>query len=456
MTAAERAALELSKRALARARPGEQAQATVVAERSLLSRFSDSRPTQATALDDLTCELTIVSGGRAASATTNRTDDGALERLAQTARSAVEAASRRGQASHPGLAQPPQLRPARPGADPETAQLDPRAVAEAVEVIFEEAERHRVTCHGVCTSGEVTTAISSSTGVELAETTTDAFVKVTAQAERQRTGYASATAHALPDCDARAVCERAAAKAGVGAATESLAGGRYPVVFEPAAVAELCDWLGRLAFNGLAYAEGRSALCGKLGSRVAGESIQLADSPAHPQTIARSFDFEATPKRELWLLEDGVAASVCHDRKTGWLAGSQSTGHALAPGGAPYGAVPTNLCLSGQSEGSVADLCRPIEHGVYVTRLWYTNPVRPHETLITGLTRDGTFLIQDGVIGAPLADMRLTDSVLSIFSGAATLGGLPELVGEGEFYGRRFASGVLCPALRADAVRLDP
>ena len=90
---------------------------------------------------------------------------------------------------------------------------------------------------------------------------------------------------------------------------------------------------------------------------------------------------------------------------------------------------------------------------MYVTRLWYANVVRPKETLITAVTRDGTFLIEDGRITRPLRDLRVTDSVLRILSGASALSGEQKLASDGEFYGRRFAFGVVCPAIRADAVR---
>ena len=96
---------------------------------------------------------------------------------------------------------------------------------------------------------------------------------------------------------------------------------------------------------------------------------------------------------------------------------------------------------------------RPVERGVYVTRLWYANVVRPKETLITAVTRDGTFLIEDGRVTRPLRDLRLTDSVLGILSRTQALGRDQTLTSDGEFYGRRFAYGVVCPALRADAVR---
>jgi predicted Zn-dependent protease len=109
--------------------------------------------------------------------------------------------------------------------------------------------------------------------------------------------------------------------------------------------------------------------------------------------------------------------------------------------------------LAGGGAADERGLCRPIERGVYVTRLWYTNPVRPKETLLTGMTRDGTFLIEDGEVTRPLADLRFTDRVLDMLERAEELSARPVLTSEGEFYGRRFATGVVCPAMRVGSLR---
>ncbi len=145
-----------------------------------------------------------------------------------------------------------------------------------------------------------------------------------------------------------------------------------------------------------------------------------------------------------------------HDRRSAALAGgaTRSTGHATQAGGSPFGPVPTNLVLRGGDAAGVAELAAPIERGIYVTRLWYVNAVREKETLLTGMTREGTFLIEDGAITRPLRDVRFTDSILRLLEATEALTAEQRLVGEGEFYGRRFAQGTVCPALRADGFRV--
>ena len=145
-----------------------------------------------------------------------------------------------------------------------------------------------------------------------------------------------------------------------------------------------------------------------------------------------------------------------HDRRSAARAGggTRSTGHALAPGGSPHGPVPTNLVLIGGGAADERELAAPIEHGLYVTRLWYVNPVHERSALLTGTTRDGTFLIEDGEITRPAQDVRFTDSILRVLEGTQALTAQQRLVSEADFYGRRFAFGVVCPALRAAGLRV--
>jgi predicted Zn-dependent protease len=446
--------LELAERALAAARAGDGgALASVTNERSLMLRYALSRPTQATAVDDLTVEIAIVRGGRVGTASTNETDDDALARCAREAEAAAEAMARSaGDESFPGFPEPAPVR----GADTfdlETAALDASVGGAALTTAFEVAQRRGVEAHGTWTVGDVQVALASSTGVAVAERYTDAFMKVVSIAPDGRSGYATGAGRAVSDLQPEEIAEVSAGKAVVSGEPLVLPPGEYPVVLEPAAVSDLLTMLGWQAFNGLAYLEDRSALSGRLGDRLTSPAINLSDSPRFPRTFQRGFDAEGVPKAPLPLIQDGVAMNVVHDTATGARAGTRSTGHATAPGGSTYGPTPCNLVLLGGGAQDTAELCRPIERGIYVTRLWYVNTVRPKETLLTGVTRDGTFLIEDGEITRPVVDMRFTDSALGLLERTQALSSTPALTSDGEFYGRRFATGVVCPALRAASMR---
>jgi PmbA protein len=453
------AALELAQRAV-EAAPGD-ALAYAVRERSLMLRFADGRPTQATSIDDVSVELAVVRDGHVGRASTNTSDAPALAACARRAEAAAEAAaasSREG--VHPGFgaggAAPAAGRPGAPasnGHDPATAALDPSAGGAALRAVFAIADRHGLSAHGIWTAAEQERAFATSSGRSGLDRTTDAFMKIICIAPGGRSGYAARTAVAAGSLEPERLAERAASKAVAPGEPAELPPGEYPVVMEPHAVGWLLDLLGDTALNGLAHAEGRGALTGRLGHAVTAPSINLADSPRASSTLPRTFDAEGVPKSPMPLIQDGVARGVVHDRHSAAIAGAESTGHAIAPGGHPQGPRPVNLVLSGGGAADLDELCAPVERGIYVTRLWYANVVRPKETLITAVTRDGTFLIEDGRVTRPLRDLRLTDSVLRILSRVSDLTAGQELTSDGEFYGRRFAYGVVCPGVRARVAR---
>jgi PmbA protein len=446
-------ALELAERAVRQA--GPDALALVTRERSLLLRFAANRPTQATEVDDLTVELAVVRRGHVGRAETNSTGDEALAACGRRAAAAAEAAAAAGDGVYPGF-------PDRVGGAPVTAaaaSLDAGTGGDALAAVFEIAADAGLEAHGTWSSAEVERAVARP-GSGISELDSDAFMKVicmTPERDDGRSGHASQATPSAARLEPRALAERAASKA-LGSFAQSrepaeLGAGEYPVVFEPDAMRSLLDLLAYTAFNGLAHAEGRGALSDRLGERVAAPAVNLSDSPRFARTLPHGFDAEGTPKAPVPLIQDGVAHRVVHDVRSAAMVGAASTGHAVAPGGAPSGPHPTNLVLVGGGAADTAELCAPVERGVYVTRLWYENVVRPKEALVTAVTRDGTFLIEDGQVTRPLRDLRLTDSVLSILSSVQALTAGLELSSDGEFYGRRFAYGVVSPALRAGSVR---
>jgi len=445
-------ALTTAERALSYS--GGDAQVTVIRERSLLSRFAHSQPTQATEVDAVRVSVICVRDGHPGEAGTTNLDDDALRDVARRASAAAEATARAGPGRYPSLPVPGLTR-LHQGYDVETAALAPARAGAALRTVFEIARRSRLEASGAWTAGVVETAVASSAGMAQRDSVTDAQLRVVMTAAGGRTGFASGTAKAAAGIDESAVAERAAGLVDGGEPVE-LPPGAYPVVLGPAAVADLLDFAGGLAFNGLAFAEGRSPISGRLGQRVAAACINLSDSPRFALTLPRAFDAEGVPKQPLPLVQDGVAHAVVHDTRSAALAGgaARSTGHALVPGGALSGPAPTNLVLTGGGAADEEELAVPIERGIHVTRLWYVNPVDAKRGLLTGMTRDGTFLIEDGRRTRPLRDVRFTDEILRILSATQALTAGQQLVGLGHFYGPRFAYGAVTPALRADGFRV--
>lgn len=444
---------ELAERALERTRG--QAQVTVTRERSQLARFAASRPTQATEIDEVRVEVLAVRDGATAGAATTEIEDDGLREVGDRAARAAEAAARGGRGAYPGLPAPDAQPRPHDGWDADTAQLDPARAGAALQAVFDQARACRVEAAGVWTAGAVETAVAGSTGMRAADAVTDAHLKVLCRGASGRTGFASATASSLAGIDAWATARTAADKT-AGTEPEELDPGEYPAVLDADAVGSLLEFLGALAFNGLAHSEGHGALSGRLGERVAAPAINLSDSPRYPHTLPRGIDAEGVAKSPLSLIQDGVAHRVVHDTRSAAVAGggAVSTGHALAPGGSPAGPRPTNLVLVGGGATDVSSLAGEIDRGIYVTRMWYVNPVNAKQTLLTGMTRDGTFLIEEGRITRPLRDVRFTDSVLGLLGHTQALTSLPRLVSEAEFYGPRFATGVVCPAIRVGGLRI--
>src|SRR4051812_6884849 len=293
-------AVELVERALSCVRTGDGALATVAAERSLLLRFARSRPTQATAVDDATISITVLCDGHVGSAATNREDEESLTACARAAEAAAESAARtRGSGSYPGFPSPAPAKP-HDGFDAATAELDPAVGGRALASAFDVGAAHGAEAHGVWSVGDVETALATTTGTAVVDRVSDAFMKTTCIASDGRSGWANRTSVKATDLDATAVAE-AAAKRATGAFAKrrevvKLAPGDYRVVLAPAAIAEMLDWLAMGAFNGLAHAEGRGALVGRIGTRVAAPSVNLSDSPRYLRTLPRAFDAEGVPK----------------------------------------------------------------------------------------------------------------------------------------------------------------
>jgi predicted Zn-dependent protease len=460
-----RAALPPDPRTLAAevlALTGGEAQVTVTRERSLFSRFAGSVPTQATAIDVVTVHVLSVVDGHTGGAICTALDPDALRAATRSARLAAEAAARSGTGPYPGLPVPvaapaPTAASAtRDGWDPLTAHLDPTAAGGALTAAFATATEHALEAFGIWTAGDVETALASSHGLDVVDRVTDGYLKVVCRDAVGRAGFAARTGIGIDALDGALVAAEAADRV-ARCEPAVLEPGAYPVVLDHDAVGSILDMLAGLAFNGLAQAEGRGALVGRLGTQVAAPTVTLTDAPRFAATLPRAFDAEGVPKAATALIVDGIARAVTHDTRSAAVAGdgARSTGHALEPGGSAWGAIPTNLVLHGGSAASLEELAAPIERGLLISRLWYLNPLHERSATVTGVSREGTFLIEDGRVTRPLRDIRFTDSLLRILAETEALTTALRLVSEAEYYGTRLAYGSVTPALRAAGFRIS-
>jgi len=215
-------------------------------------------------------------------------------------------------------------------------------------------------------------------------------------------------------------------------------------VLEPAAVGRMLQPPAYMGFGAKAYQEGRSFLSGRLGQKVTGGNITLTDNARDRRLHGMPFDFEGVPRKRVRLIDHGVAAGVVYDS---YLAGRekgrrQSTGHALPPAETAFRALPGHLVMDGESE-SLRRLVAGTRNGLLVTRFHYVNVAEPVRTVLTGMTRDGTFRIENGKVTRPVRNLRFTESVLGAFARAEGLTRMRRVV-EG---------GVLCPAVKVNRFR---
>lgn len=256
-------------------------------------------------------------------------------------------------------------------------------------------------------------------------------------------GYGKFCSRDATQINSEEIAERALSKLRTNKAPISLSPGEYEVVLEPFAVSALPLWLGYLGFGALAYQEGRSFMSDKLGEKVMGDNVTIWDDGFNPAGICFPFDFEGVRKKKVMLIENGIAKGVVYDSTTAAKEGKKSTGHSVRD--TIYGPLPFHLFMKG-GDSTTNELVKSTKKGVYVTRFHYINPVDHKQAVITGMTRDGTFLIENGEITHPLKDLRFTMGIPKALSGISLLTP-PVLVGEIEPYSG-FPIGVVAPALK--------
>ena len=435
-------ALELAQRALAAAE-GDQSEVVVQSERSGFARFADSEVHQPTLIENAVVQLRLVRDGRVGSALTNRVEGDALRDLARRAAEAADLAPP--DPDFPGLARP-EAHPEVRAYDEETASFGAEEQAHLAGRAIEAAAPFAA--YGFFTSAVSELAVASSTGVAVEQAMTDATTLVIAAGD-DVSGYAERTAWRARDVEPETTGREASEKATRTRGATGLDPGRYAAVLEPYALGELLQWFAWDSFSGLGLLEERSALCGRIGERIADAKVTITDDPLDPAGLPKAFDFEGVPKRVVPLIEDGVARGVVWDRITAARAsnGVASTGHAPPPPSRVWGPMPSALSVAAGEAESVDELIELVDDGIYVTRVHYLGIVNPREGVLTGMTRDGTFRIRDGRVAEPLLNLRFTVAMPDLLAEVPGLTRTRQLVNQSQFYDERYPQGVLCPAI---------
>ena len=390
-----------------------EAQVRVATGRRSLTRFANSLIHQNVAEEKCSVSLTLVTGGRLARATTNRVDDDGLRVLVERA---LEAARLRPpDPEWAGLAPPAPVQPVD-HYDRATDEASPRQRAEVVEAFLDAGSPDRMAGAGFCQTTSEVVGFANSDGQRLSGRSTQATIDGILR-HSGADGSGSQTAVDLASLDGAKAGAGAAARARLGADAIDLAPGRYEVVLQPTCVADICEFLAGFGFNAKMHADGRSFV--HVGEAQLDPAVSIWDDATDHRAVGVGFDAEGTPKRRVALVDAGVSVGLVHDRRTAARAGTVSTGHAIG-GGERFGAYPTNVFLGAAGDarsggapvsgGSLDEVVGAVTRGLLVTDFWYTRILDPKTQVVTGLTRNGLFLVEDGQVSQGVRNLRFTQS----------------------------------------------
>jgi predicted Zn-dependent protease len=364
------------------------------------ARFANNQITQNVDTRRGTVTVTVAFGGRHGTAGTTDFTAGAIE-------DTVARAERIARVSpvDPEYLPPPDpcLFPVREAAKPETVAAGPVKRLEYANEAIGHCRMENLMAAGVVSSSATTVGIATDNGLFGYERRADARFSLTVQAD-DATGWSAASHRSIDHLKVQERTLAAIAKAKRGRDAQELPAGRYPVILEPAAVAGLWAWL-IWSLNAKSYVKGTSPFVGKLGQAIVDERMTLRNIPDHADLLGEGFTHEGLPSTASVWIDRGVLKQLAYDRYTAKAEGVKSIPTLEAPA----------LSVEGLAERSVQDLIKKTDRAILVTNFWYIRPVNPRDLMLTGMTRDGAFLVEKGEIVSAVRNFRFHDSPLQAF-----------------------------------------
>ena len=408
---------------------------------SSLTRFANNTIHQNVSEINEVASIRVAFDGKTARATTNRFDADSLKRAVQSAESIARV-------QEPDPERLPLVKPeeAGKGEDParrfeSTAAITPADRAEGVGKIVGIAKKHGLTTAGIYSSSQTAEALINSNGVSAFHRQTTAEVSIT-MLDHDSSGWQKANSPDVSNLDPRRLAEIAAEKALNSQNPDELTPGKYTVVLEPAAVLDLVGFMF-WDFGGLAILDQRSFLNNRIGTKLFGDNITIVDDVCHPLQSGAAFDGEGVRRQRVNLVENGVIKNLVYARGTaekmrkseyaGKVGTIAPTGHGF-PLPNEIGEAPTNIVfLTPGGEQTVEQMVAGTERGVLITRLWYIREVDPYEKILTGMTRDGTFVIENGKVKKGIRNFRFNQSLIELLTNVEAMGKSVRSSGEEAF-----------------------
>ncbi|MEW6189556.1 MAG: TldD/PmbA family protein [Actinomycetota bacterium] len=388
----------------------DQTEVALVIKDSSLTRFSNSYIHQNVVERNVRLTVRAIMGKKIGCADTNSLGDSSIK---ETVDLALQIA-RHTPPNPDFVSLPEKVRVPRGTSFVEdTARVDPEQRAQTISVIISKASKNNLIAAGAFSTGTIAIGVANSLGVEAIDHLSEASLSVVVMSENS-SGYADFLSKDVKEINPEVMADIAIEKALRGKNPISIERGTYSVILEQSAVANLLGYLSFCGLGALSVQEGRSFMCQKFGQRITGESITLWDDALDERTLGLPFDLEGVPKQKVMLIEDGIAKNVVYDSYTAHKEGKKSTGHAL-PLPNIHGPLPSNLFLKA-GHSSLQEMISSTERGILITRFHYLNVEDPVKTILTGMTRDGTFLIEKGEIKRGIKNLRFTQSILEALS----------------------------------------
>jgi len=403
-----------------------------------LTRFANNTIHQNVAETDIDVLVRLLSGQRIGTASTNRTDVEALDEIVKRARLNAEASPE--DPNYPGLPEPAEYGQVA-AFDSPTAEMSPDARARSVGAVCRLAAEKKLNSSGAFSTGYNEITVANTRGLFAYHIFSSVDFQTVIMAD-DSSGRAHASGWRASDISVEQIGREAIEKTERGRNPRKFEPGKYTVILDAYGTEDLISMLAFTGMGASSVLEGRSWMNDRIGQKVMSSAVSIWDDGLDPRGLPLPFDFEGVPKQRVDIVKDGVVLGPVYDRYTGSKAGKPSTGHALPPTARGFGPIPLNLFMAPGS-AALEDMILSTEKGLYITRFWYTRPVHPRDCVITGMTRDGVFVIENGRLAYPVKNLRFTQSYVEALANVEAIGRETRLIGS-EFGG----GGARIPALK--------
>jgi len=401
----------------------DPAEVLIFSEVQNLTRFANNSIHQNVAERNVTLIMRLLQGKRIGLATSNRLDAEGLGGLAERARHNAKVSPE--DPDYPGLPEPADY-PAVDGFDQQTAEYSPEDRAKAVRDLCRQTLEKGLNGSGLFSTGTSEIVIANTRGLFAYHVGTHADFQVLVAAE-DSSGREQGSGWQVSNIPVESLGRLAIKKAQDGRSPRSIDSGEYTVVLTPYATEDLLNMLNYYGMGAQAVLESRSWMCERIGEKVMSTLVDIWDDGVDSAGLPTPFDFEGVPKRRVHIVEKGVVQGPVFDRITAKKMGEQTTGHALPPTMRSFGPIATNLFMAPGSS-STEEMIKSTKRGLYISRFWYTRLVHPRDCVITGMTRDGVFFIENGELSYPVKDLRFTQSYVEALSQVESVGNEPRLL----------------------------